>query len=92
MNFDVRQYRRRVQRWRQVYAGLSESIRVLKQRVALAGTANNSRDQAALQRALTVLQDEARVLLDERQQMKDYWHAYNSPQYTELVLGVVFFS
>lgn len=90
MNFDVLTYRRRVQRWRQMYAGVTASIRVLKQRCALAGMANN-KDQAAFQRALTILQDEARFLMLQRQEMKDYWHMCNS-QPADIYLGVVIFT
>ena len=91
--FDVREYKAAVRDWRRRYAGVSESIRVVRQAAAAAGQLNgNTGSQAALQRALTILTLEANALMQERQDMKDYWHAKNSPQYVEIVLGVAFFT
>lgn len=87
MSFDVRTYRRRLQRWREIYAGTSRSIRTLKVQIANGGSAAPD-----LQRALVVMQEVANDLLDERQNMKDYWHAKNSPRYAEIVLGAVIFT
>jgi len=88
MSFDVRTYRRRVQRWREIYAGITDSIRVLKMNIA-AHSKVNSNDAPGLQRALTVLQDEARALMEERQMMKDYWHMHNTRLPVDIYLGVV---
>lgn len=87
MNFDVRMYRRRLQRWREVYSGVSQSIRVLKAQIA-----NGGPNAPALQRTLVVMTEVANELLIERQNMKDFWHLNNSPRYGEIVLGVVFFT
>lgn len=87
MNFDVRTYRRRLQRWREVYAGVSQSIRVLKAQIA-----NGGPNAPALQRTLVVMTGVANELLVERENMKDYWHMNHSPRYAEVVMGVVLFT
>ncbi len=85
-SFDIRTYRRRVQRWRQMYAGLTASIREMKRQAAYA-----DEKQPDFQRALTILQDEARFLMLQRQEMKDYWHMCNSRP-ADIYLGVVIFT
>lgn len=93
MNFDVVDYRKRVAKWRGRYEGISRSIRMLKRCAAFSAQVGNQSGSADLQRALTVLQDEARFMLYERQEMKDEWAFYNdSTKFEMVVLGDVIFS
>lgn len=93
MNFDAVDYRKRVAKWRERYEGISRSIRMLKRCAAFSAQAGNQTGSADLQRALTVLQDESRIMLYERQEMKDEWNYYNNrPVFALVVLGDVIFS
>lgn len=92
MNFDVSDYRRRLRNWRARYDGVSQSIRVLKRDAAQSAKVGSN--TGAYQRALVVLQDEARYLLEVRSAMKDEWVFYNAPRvvFIGVVLGDSIFS